>query len=1088
MILRGRKNERCLFPLRLLLVLVLFMGMSSVEAEAKDDELNTAANVSDDFSDLRKSAKNMLDNFKSDEVKESYKKLHSSLSSLVSELDKTEFSKESITELVDSVKSEMSRLQSDEGLKEMGETFKTSFDQLKTDANVAHKRLTNVLENGLGYTMPVTVPYLDDAPFAIKLTFDSLRFIRGDSLEVQTDDKIIVDADASFAFPFAVSSDSANVVRFRGKNVPLAGVNQTARISLASSHRIDLMKNKVAVEILSRFPKGGAELGACSTDDETWLEFDCNGVQDMNLCGRFVFNNAFISAASSEEGKETVYAYFSFRYRNGMVSKVCFSDAFKVKGCGDFIFRVTDAIADWSNEANANGFAFPSDYWDNGLPEEAWTGFFLKKMEVTFPEDLDFNKKKEAEARLQASTVLIDDYGFTGNFLLTDFVDTKGDSVKSDNSGLSLAIDSLGVSFWQGDLASGLIAGRVDAPFLSKLKQESPSGDLEKDDGGNGNGDAMQGETFSFRGDIRYNASANQYLYNANVNLNKDTRFKVPFTNFATVDLTKDSYLEVHNKKAEKGIEGTLCLNGSLNIESSLKIKGVRFEGLKLSSESPHIGVKSAALVGSTDFSLAGFGIELKKLGFSSPKLNLNGLDNLASKDEKFNLDLDAQISLMVGGDIGAGVGVKVLSAFKNSHWKVEGLEIDKIMIDCDFSAFHLKGSVERKENDEVYGDYFAGGVLLMLKDFGFGVNGEVLFGNKDGMKYWFTKADVNLEGAKILLFPPGVFLKSFTGGAYHHASRESSVVGKTISLAKMEDYKPNKDVQFGFLAGVGLYFMEKSLVAANVELEMNFNTHWGINYVRLTGIASILSELNKDTDSEKLKSIISAWLQAEYDRPNKTFHAEFEANIEVKKVLTGNANMQIHTDPNTWYLWLGTRQHPNNLEFVGFLDAKSYFMLGQIPSSLPPMDEIMAAKQGITKSEAEGKDGEISMGKGFAFGVGLSARAKAALPLDIIYARFYIAAGTDLLVVHLDETSCGKADWRAMGRGYVLMGGKVGAVVPCLKRKDFRIFEAYAEALLAAQVPKPVYVSGELRLKCKVAFIDFPKLDISVSAGKMCE
>ena len=109
-----------------------------------------------------------------------------------------------------------------------------------------------------------------------------------------------------------------------------------------------------------------------------------------------------------------------------MITKVCFNDSFKVSGCGDFVFTVLDAIADFSESRNGAVFQFPSGYWTNGLPNEAWMGFFLKELSVTFPKELDLNKKKNKNAQAKFSNVLIDDYGFTGLFLLTDMIDTKG--------------------------------------------------------------------------------------------------------------------------------------------------------------------------------------------------------------------------------------------------------------------------------------------------------------------------------------------------------------------------------------------------------------------------------------------------------------------------------------------------------------------------------------------------------------------------------------------------------------------------------------------------------------------------------------
>ncbi|HOI28056.1 MAG TPA: hypothetical protein PKZ15_11515, partial [Paludibacteraceae bacterium] len=608
-------------------------------------------------------------------------------------------------------------------------------------------RAADVLENGLSYSMPVTFPYIDNGPFALKLSFDSLRFIRGEDIKAQTDDKILVNADATFNFPFATSSDGSHIVHFKGTDVPLGGA-ATTRISLVSEHKIELMKNKVWVDIMPNFKKDNISKRGCVEDnDSTWLEFDCNGVQDMSLCGRFEFNQSFIESANPTSANKSVYAYFSFIYSSGMIAKVCFTDSFKIKGCGDFVFKVTDAIIDLSDDRNASGFSLPTGYYDNvALTEQMWTGFFLRALDVTLPKNLDLNKKKDKQAEIQIRNMMLDDYGLTGNILVTGFVDT---GAEGKNSGLALRVDTIGVSFWQNDLSDGLISGSMDVPFLDSVPSKGSG------DGNENEGVAMDGYNLGFRGRIGYNRVTDKFLYSVNVKLNTEKTFKVPFTNKATVKLARNSYLEIGTLNTTEDFAATLCLNGELNIESTLDFKGVKFEGLKLSSLSPHIELQHMAMIGSAGFSLGGFGIQLTRL------------EATLRNETDFDLGIDAQISLMAGsGGICAGVGMDIRSKFDDSKWKVKGLEIQSIMLDLDFSAFHFYGMIKRFNNSNEYGDGFQGELTLTLKEFDFGVNGQVTFGRKDGLKYWFTNATVDLSGAKILLFPPGVFLKSFTGGA----------------------------------------------------------------------------------------------------------------------------------------------------------------------------------------------------------------------------------------------------------------------------------------------------------------------------------
>lgn len=954
----------------------------------------------------------------------------------------------------------------------------------------------SLMKNTFVNSMPVTIPYMDNSPFTIRLTFDSLRFIRGENLNSVDDDHSLVNVDATFKFPFAVSADDSHIVRFHGDGIRLEGGNSTSRISLVSNHQFELMKDRVTVEVLSKFPKGSKNLGDCASGDSTWLEFDCNGVRDMSLCGRFLFSKTFLEPATKNDN-DTIMAYFSFTYSKGMIAKICLSDSFKIKGCGDFVYKVTDAIVDLSDTRNGYGFSFPDDeYWQDGLSEEAWTGFFLKMLSVRLPKELDFNKNEDKQAKVEISTVLIDDYGFTGDFRVTDLADTDdGAGVEGE---LALSVDTIFASFRQNSFNDGRVIGKVNVPFLDKsdpnlCSEVSSAKDEKGKNDGNGNGDSMSGYNLAFAGNFGYSSVNDQFSYSLNVSLNEDKCFKVPFTNKANIEVYKNSYLELGTQNSSGKFAADLCLNGALNIESSLDFKGVAFEELKLSTAKPYVSVKAFALKGKAGFTLGGFSLELKKFGLVTPHWTVSetSVQSADNENSKADLDIEAQISLMAGsGGIAAGVGVDV-HAIRENRWKVDGLTVDKIMLDLDFSAFHLKGEIERFNEDASYGTGFRGGVDLSLKEFGFGIDGDVTFGKKDEVKYWFTKADADVSAAKIMLFPPAVFVKSFSGGAYYHMNTPR-FNNETVKLASSKDYTPTDTVGLGLLAGLGVYFADDKLCSANVEFEMNFNDHWGVNYVGMKGIASILASLEKGDFKSKGK--IGGTLETFYDRPNKTFHAEIDADVDFEKILSGNVNMQMHSDPKEWYCWMGTRSNPNSLNFVGLVDVSSYFMLGVIEKPMPLMIESVAAKLGFSSTTAAGQEEAISKGNGFAFGVKFEAEAETSIPLDIIYANFGLYAGTDLLV---EESKCGRLDWRASGQAYVAADGCVGVTVyypwwckfyPCIKGKKIDIFNGSVLAALSGEVPAPARVSGKLGFKCSIIFINLPTIDVDVTVGEGCK
>lgn len=1102
-----------LTKLKIILIALLYCPMWAMGQEASP---STLANTWSNYKDLYEKSKTMYASVKENGSAE-VATFKNSVKALTDALEKDDPNVD-FKQLLNQVQSSAEAVKDNEAISNLS----TDVESLRNTAEQAYERFGNLMDNGIVYTMPVGFKK-KFGNFSIKCSLDSLRFERGNNTHSVNDDKTLINADLRLGLPFVTSSgDSSHIVHFSGQGIRLAGANSESKVFLKSDHRVTLMKDKVAIEILSKRPGNTSELGLCSSsNDQTWVSFNCNGIQDMNLVGRFIFSNSFIYAASDKTGAAspnttpgTVYAYFNIRGGEFLTS-VCFSDSFKVKGCGDFVFTVLDAIVDLSDSLNASGFVFPTGYWDDnkaiGLKDEAWTGFFLRKLKVSFPKELDFNDNSDKSAKMEISNMLIDDYGFTGNVLLTDLVDKKS----TDNPGLSLAIDTIGVQFWQSDFTNGLVCGSANVPFLGDNNQNKDS--------------IVNGKDLSFRGFIGYNPTANHYTYNASLRLQQETEFKIPFTNVASISITAGE-LNIHNSETSNKVTASLVMDGSLNIDSKLSMKGIRFEELKFSNRSPNINVKSLSLIGSAGFSYAGVSIQLNGLSWS-PKngFTTNSGDNvdLAKLKKKFPdvdfssikadgqgmvkvddlkkvkgfdtddiyqtvenvLGLDARIKLIPGENtLAADLGININSIYDNL-WKFSGLHVSKICLDADFSAFRFAGCIERFEEDSVFGDGFRGSVEMALKELGFGIDAQACFGKVKDNHYWFAKASAEFSKTPITIFPPCVMLKSFSGGAYQHMKGKSVLNNKEkptkINLAHVNDYVPDPTIGFGFIAGVGLYIGNDKLVNANVELEMNFNNNWGVNTIKFVGLASVLTKLSiKDSVAD---GSIAGWLAAEYNRPERKFVVQSGVDIKFGSLLTGTGTMDMYTGPDGWHFYLGTNKYPNELKFFKIVKARSYFMMGKIPSRLEPLNEKVANYYKVSSSQAQGKDAEIESAKGFAFAVDLHAGTEVSCLSDIFFGSFSLDSGCDLLI---GENNCGKSEWRATGDTYSMADGKAGVEVrvkiPFVGKvkKKFTIISGSLYALMKGTVPTPVYVTGTAGMRVKVLFINIPKMEFTLSVG----
>ena len=895
-----------------------------------------------------------------------------------------------------------------------------------------------------GYELPAVVR-CEVGDVGVELTIDKLKMDRKDIGSEGA--SVLLDAEAALALPFSISSSGDNIIRFEGKNISMDGsMTEEAKLYLGEKVEFTFLDNKIKLVLNGKSP---------SEDERCWVSFDCKGVRNGQISGDFVFDKSFVSPA---EGDDPVKASFSFNLGDGFISKVKFDKKFKVANCGDFVFDVTDAIVDLSSSKNAAGFVFPLDYWDEtaGAPE-TWSGFFLKSLVVAIPEELSFNGTPK---EVKVNNLLIDDYGLTGNFMMTFQQDNS--TTTDQNPGLAFSVDTIGVSIWQNELSDGMISGSAQVPFLKE--NENPL-------------------KLSFRGSFGY---SDRFYYNINAGIKENSTFGIPFTEEAKVTINKGSYLDIGDKKGGDGFEASLCMNGSMTVESDFRLKGVKFEGLKFSTSSPHVDFDYFGLDGTVGFSFAGFGISLNELGLRK--------NSTASAESLLDLRIAAQLSLAQEGSwgIAVGGGFDIYSTFENREWKYKNFEVDSIKLDLDFSAFRFKGDIEykgySKDTNTIINSEFRGGLLLEISPLSFGVSGDVIFGRtRDEKTYFYTKAAVELP-AGVMLFPPCVFAKSFMGGLYYKMNTprkpKTGEDFQPIKFSEKDNYSYDESAGFGFMAGMGIYVAQKSLVSANANLELSLNSHWGLNFIRLYGFASFLSEMKLGDGKDD--ATIGVALNSIYDRPNRTFEAQLQGDINIKGgLLNGKANALLHTDPDRCHFWLGTRKQPDFLNFAKIIGAKTYFMLGEIETPLLPLNETVAAKAGITLSPAQGKEGDISQGKGFAFGVDMSVGAKISLPLDILYAGFNLSGGSDLMVVYTQN------NWMGSGDIYVYADGSVGASIPwlrwckwhpCIRKKKFSIFKGMTFATLQGSGPTPFTGRGKLNFSCSIFCIDLPSIDVSVS------
>lgn len=896
-------------------------------------------------------------------------------------------------------------------------------------------------KSGMLYTTPIRVTGSSkDKNTSVDIGIDTIRYVRGTAEQEQ----VSFDAHVDLQVPFAVEEGMENTkIKFKGKNLILSGEGSSILWMETSLSPITIQEDKIKLSI---------------SKEGTFVQFNCNGVEKIGLTGDFIFHPDFLIPVSSSDTNDvkvdTVKAHFSTEVGDwdDLLLQVTFNTPFKVKGAGDFIFEVGDAIVDFSTQSNAPDFTFPSGYEFpfEGDDMVAWTGFALKSLIVTPPSEISKTGEASNPFTFSISDMLIDEQGLTGSFMAMRKAQLNASSM---NSGLNMSIDTIGVSITENQISAGLIIGNVQVPMLKNEKQETL--------------------LFSVKGNIQYDSVLDKLLYRINGNVMGNQTYHVPFTEKATIKVAEGSSLEIGNMYAGEAFGATLTLNGSLNIDSDLSIKGVRFEQLSFSTLSPHVTCKYLGLQGSADMKLGGLSLSLKELG-----LKTTGNGDLAT------LNVSARIGLMSDEmSISAQGGVLVYAAYDKHEWTTKGWDVKDIMINADFSAFRFSGLIRWYKNDQMYGHGFKGDIFLHLKTLGFRLLAETRFGSTSYQSstlynYWYAKIIADVSGANILLFPPSVFLKSITGGAYHRMINENfiKISEQPLDITKKPNYIPDPSMGFGFIAGVGARFASDKLVSAEFQLEMLFNKNWGLDYVSLNGKAAFMSDnISKNKNEDGILGTLSSY----YDVKNKTLCANLDFDINVKNVLKGKARADIFSSPETWYFYLGTQKKPNKLEVAGFLKSQCYFMAGEIPTNLPPLNTKILKFFG-EKSFSNASSSETLKGKGFAFGISTSADCGFGQKKGTVFAFIQLEGGSDAMV-NFAEEKCG--NWRAKGQAYVYLDGEAGVRV---RKKKYKILDLTAATALYAEMPRPYYLEGKIKFKYKVLFIK-GKIEAGYSAGKKC-
>ncbi|MEJ1222646.1 hypothetical protein [Sediminicola sp. 1XM1-17] len=881
--------------------------------------------------------------------------------------------------------------------------------------------------------------------------------------------------------------------------------------------------------------KGGIDLETGAFSDQSYVEFDCSGLKSIGLegdlrisrnvllpitsggnyvCGDSRDNQYLKDTENVVNNKCYVGASFSIQANgwNDVLLDVTLPK-FEVVGLKGWGFNVKRAVLDLSDSKNASGIKFPKEYSAiySNADRKLWRGFYAKEVSVMLPKGIEKNNAPEGRVEFGAKDLILDGQGVSGTFF--------GENVLNVGEGAAgkwaFTVEDVSITLAMNSLTGGSMGGDISVPILK--------------------------EPIEYKGYIDVNG------YGLEVGRKSD--YKAPVF-LGEILLERNSKVGIDVKDGNvypyANLTGQLSVIGKIGLKDGeeppskeelekdgkgFSFPGINFEELKLETEP-----------GKKAFSAKSFGFtgEMKLMGFPASVSDLElitPVDQLGlSFDLILNLDGEgshATTSMAILGQLDKGASIQ--------NWKFESVKVDGIKIDYEKSGVALKGELEIMEDHSWYGDGFRGDLTATIKELDFKARGKAIFGKKE-FRYWnvdiWTENNSASSNSKLLI-------TSLVGGvSYKMKKLWGNKDGFTPSSAV---YRPNEAYGLGLRAGVKIGTPNPDAFNGKAYLEMEFNTHGGLNRIGFTGEGAMMaSESNDGTkELEELSKLeekindfaeknpklveqlskygnylelskeaipvrdvassgkIGVYIGIEKDFVNRTFDGDFELYMDTEGIRGGGDNnlagwAKIHTGPNDWYLHIGSPQRRLSLIFAlgtEELEVGGYFMTGtELPSQLDPHPQVVKIL-GSDMLNGNRQENQLAAGKGFAFGLNFAYRKN--YEFAIFYAALEAGAGFDVMHAYYPNAKCvghpgpvGNDGWYSMGQVYAYLYGEFGVKVNLVFVKgNFQIAEAGVAAMLRGQFPNPVYVQGYVGMYYNIlGGLVKGRMRLKVEMGEECE
>jgi hypothetical protein len=890
-----------------------------------------------------------------------------------------------------------------------------------------------------------------------------------------------------------------------------------AKLALLGDMEIPVSDGNIILRL-----KGNFDTQTGQSADLTYATIDCKGLKGMGLSAEVELSENLCSPVDNNgkmiAGKVTGHFQTQIDNWSDIVASVSFP-SFVVNGLNGFIWKLEDAVFDFSDLKNATGFQFPEGYESGYIvpgTKDLWKGVYVRNLSITLPPE--FAKDGDRRVSFSARDMIIDDNGITGKFGASNIL-----SIKEGNAGgWAFSVDYFGLELMANRLEGALFNGELSLPISeeSRLKYD---GIITEDDKYFLKIQSLEGLAFDMLG--------------------------------GKMDLFPNSYVEFKSDKGKFLPEA--MLHGRMGIDVKMKqggkeiaqFKGIEFRSLHLKTEDPYLNIEYLGY--QEELKLANFPVSVKSIA-------------MTTRGNEASLGFDIDLTLCDGNFYGSTrlAIVGKMEEGKLHKWKYEKVEIEGVRLEAMIAeTFQLKGELLILNDDPVYGDGFSGSLSLSFTDKsplkGFNLKARAMFGRKD-FRYWFVDGIAEIPGIGIPV-APCLNLIGFGGGVSYKmkpAGIEGSG-GMSLSATSMV-YTPNENSSIGIKASVAFAVPVKNVIHGEACFELSFNKNGGLDYAGFYGFAQFAGAIpgldkfeqaakdkyqkviekeksfvkNNEQLAESLrkmkqydpnaasqammpdqagnlgKSGIAAVVGIQFNFAESSFHSTFDLYVNLLGgIITGTASGNragygvIHIDSREWYAYMGTPTDRIGLKMaignILSVETGSYLMVGNRIPEAPKVPEEVASILGYSTDDLNYmKDlNTLDAGKGFAFGASLSIRT-GDLTFLIIYANYSMGMGFDIMLKDYGEAQCkgrsgaiGINGWYANGQSYAYMHGELGVKVNLwFMKAKIPVITADMAALMQAKLPNPSSFKAYLAIKANVLGLISVNCRFKLLVGEDCE